>query len=87
VTGTLAAPLARALKDAYNSQFHGSTEDYASDSSYLAAALRADPEVLVAMAEALRSIPDCDCDAAPGRFHVHQEKQAAALLDALLGKP
>ena len=54
--GSLEAPLARALKFTYDDQFHGSAEDYASDSSYILAALRSDPDTLAAMAEALHAI-------------------------------
>ena len=83
--GSLEAPLARALKFTYDDQFHGSAEDYASDSSYILAALRSDPAVTEALAEALRSLPDCQCDATPGRVHVHQEQQVEHLASALLG--
>ena len=88
--GSLEAPLARALDEIWDEQYYaqlvGSTPLPVEDSAaFILAALRSDPAVTAALAEALRSLPDCQCDATPGRVHVHQEQQVEHLASALLG--
>ena len=77
--GSLEAPLARAL------EFHNAKQSRLANADWLLHLLRSDPDTLAAVAEALRSIPDCACDATPGRIHVHQEQQVKHLADALFG--
>ena len=77
--GSLEAPLARAL------EFHNAKQSRLANADWLLHLLRSDPAVTEALAEALRSLPDCQCDATPGRVHVHQEQQVEHLASALLG--
>ena len=85
--GSLEAPLARALKFTYDDQFHGSAEDYASDSSYILAALRSDPAVTEALAEALHDIGPEPLLGLPDVCNLwsEHERQAAVILEALFG--
>ena len=77
--GSLEAPLARAL------EFHNAKQSRLANADWLLHLLRWNPAVTAALAEALRSLPDCQCDATPGRVHVHQEQQVEHLASALLG--
>jgi hypothetical protein len=83
MTGTLAAPLARAM--GYVGLMHWKPEDVASE---ILAALRSDPEVVGALAEALHEDLHpiiCGGDA-DGELDISWYRaRAAALLDALLG--
>ena len=90
--GSLEAPLARALDEIWDEQYYaqlvGSTPLPVEDSAaFILAALRSDPAVTAALAEALHDIGPDPLLGLPDVSNLWSEhdRQAAVILEALLG--